>query len=57
MNKPPPSEELTNEVLQVMYYEFQTNELLEKRINPETPKAQLDPQLLGTIMYQFLDYI
>ena len=41
----------------VMYFEYQTNELLERGIDPETDKAQIDPQVLGTIMYSFLDYI
>ena len=41
----------------VMYYEYQTNELLERGIDPETPKAQLDAQLLGTILYNFMNYL
>ena len=41
----------------VMYYEYQTNELLERGIDPETPKAQLDAQLLGTILYNFANYL
>ena len=41
----------------VCYYEYQTNELLERGIDPETPKPQLDAQLLGTIMYNFMNYL
>ena len=41
----------------VMYYEYQTNDLLERGIDPETEKAQIEPQALGTIMYGFLNYI
>ena len=40
-----------------MYFEYQTNDLLERSIDPETPKDQLDPQILGTIMYSFLDFV
>ena len=40
-----------------MYYEYQTNQLLNKQIDPETPKNQLEPQFLGTIMYSFLSYL
>ncbi len=40
-----------------MYYEFQANELLERQIDPEADKKKTDPQVLGTIIYAFLDYL
>jgi hypothetical protein len=40
-----------------MYYEYQAHELLERQIDPETDKKKIEPQVLGTIVYQFLDYL
>jgi len=40
-----------------MYYEFQTNELLERMIDPTIDKTKIDPQVLGEIMYTFLSVL
>ena len=41
----------------VMYYEYQAHELLEKGIDPENDKKKIEPQILGTIIYTFLNYL
>ena len=40
-----------------MYYEYQTHELLEKGIDPTKTKTSADAQVLGVIMYQFLEFL
>jgi len=40
-----------------MYFEYQTNQLIEKGIHPDKPKSEIEPQTLGCIMYGYLDHM
>ena len=49
--------QLTNEMLIVLYSEYQSKELIDRGIAPDSDRDAIGPQILGEIMYSFLYYI